>query len=239
MKKCCVPNPDTAIKSLSHSAPPFLQIYQKLLTTFGHQNWWPASSRFEVIVGAILTQNTNWRNVEQAIANLRRARQLSALALQEISEPNLAQLIKPAGFFQVKAKRLKNFMRFFFEEFDGRLDRMARQPMEILRPQLLSINGIGGETADCILLYALGKSSFVVDAYTRRILLRHGMIQLTDSYEAVRQKFMDVLPQDRQLYNEYHALIVQLGKQFCRTSPLCEICPVREVSLPVATELNS
>ena len=202
-------------------------IYTRLLKAFGPQQWWPAQTRFEVIVGAILTQNTNWGNVEKALTNLKRAKCLSPQALKTIPSKKLATLIRPAGYFNVKTKRLKNFISFLFQEYKGNLNAMKREETYALRKKLLSVNGIGPETADSILLYAFDKPVFVVDAYTKRILLRHGMIDETFDYHAIQDLFMRSLKLDVKMFNEYHALIVQLGKDFCKSKPACEKCVLR------------
>ncbi len=205
------------------------KIYNKLFEQFGPQHWWPGETAFEVIVGAILTQNTNWGNVEKAIANLKREKLLSIPALHGISRTRLAQAIKPAGYFNVKAERLKNVVGFLIERYNGDLAVMKRQPMDVLRRELLSVNGVGPETADSILLYALGKPVFVVDAYTKRFLRRHNLIEEGATYDEVQKLFADHLEKDVRLFNEYHALIVRLGKDFCKPSPRCEECLLKNV----------
>jgi endonuclease-3 related protein len=179
------------------------------------------------MIGAILTQNTSWNNVERAINRLKAERALSVSLLHQVDERILADWIRPAGYYRIKAKRLKHFLNFFIKEYEGRIKKMANQPLEVLRPQLLHVNGIGPETADSILLYALGKPIFVVDAYTQRIFSRHHYIEEEISYEDLQSYFMDRLPQDPHLYNEYHALLVRLGKTFCRKkNPRCQECPL-------------
>lgn len=210
----------------------FKKIYTRLFAHYGPQSWWPAQSPFEVIVGAILTQNTSWTNVEKAIFNLRQENLLTPQALKNIPLKNLSQWIKPAGYFNVKAKRLKSFVDFLFKEYDGRLDQMAKEPLEQLRKQLLSVNGIGPETADSILLYALDKPVFVVDAYTKRILSRHHLIDADAPYHEVQKKFTEELKADAAMFNEYHALIVRLAKDICRTKPRCEQCPLKDINYP-------
>ena len=208
------------------------KIYTRLFAEYGPQSWWPARSRFEVIVGAILTQNTNWTNVTKAVENLRRENLLTPAALKNISSKSLSQWIKPAGYFNVKAKRLKNFVDFFFKEYDGRFDRMAQEPLEELRKKLLSVSGIGPETADSILLYALDKPVFVVDAYTKRVLSRHHLIDKNADYHEVQKIFEENLTTDAGMFNEYHALIVRLAKDKCRTKALCERCPLQDINYP-------
>jgi len=200
------------------------QMYTRLFEAFGPQQWWPAQTQFEVIVGAILTQNTNWGNVEKALVNLKSKNLLSAHAFQNISQRKLAALIKPAGYFNVKAKRLKNFISFLFKEYNGHLRKMRKEERSTLREKLLAVNGIGPETADSILLYAFDMPVFVVDAYTKRILTRHNIIGIDEDYHAVQEKFMKALKCDTQMFNEYHALIVRLGKEYCKPKPLCEQC---------------
>ena len=201
-----------------------MQMYTRLLKAFGPQKWWPAQTQFEVIVGAILTQNTNWGNVEKALVNLKNKNLLTSQAFQNISQRKLASLIKPAGYFNVKAKRLKNFISFLFKEYDGHLRKMGKEERSILRRKLLAVNGIGPETADSILLYAFDTPIFVVDAYTKRILAHHNIIGLNEDYHDIQEKFMRALKCDTKMFNEYHALIVRLGKNYCKPKPLCEQC---------------
>ena len=202
------------------------KIYNHLLSTFGPCNWWPGDSPFEVIIGAILTQNTNWSNVEKAIQNLKNADLLTPEKINEIDTAEFAELIKPAGYFNVKARRIKKFMEWLFEYYDGDLSMMFDQDTEILRNELLSVNGIGPETADSILLYAGDKPTFVVDTYTHRIFSRHGLIPDDSSYHEIKEFFEDNLPDDVALYNEYHALIVQVGKEYCKPKKKCDKCPL-------------
>ncbi len=202
-------------------------IYQKLYSYFGPQHWWPANSPFEVIVGAILTQNTSWINVEKAVDNLKKRKLLEPDKLYRLSQKRLASLIVPAGYYNIKAKRLKKFLRFFFKSYQGSLKKMSIEDTQGLRRQLLFVNGIGPETADSILLYALDKPVFVVDAYTKRILLRHRLIQENAAYGEVQNFFMQNLDSEVKLFNEYHALLVKLGKEFClKNKPRCKICPL-------------
>jgi len=205
------------------------RIYQKLFFAFGPQEWWPARTRLEVIVGAILVQNTNWGNVEKAIVNLRQQHLLSLEKLKNISTQQLALVIKPAGYFRVKAKRLKNFIHFLFKEFDGSLNMMAKKRVPQLRQSLLSVNGVGPETADSIILYAFNKPVFVVDAYTKRVFTRHKFVKNTIDYQALQSLFSESLVADAIMFNEYHALIVYLGKTFCKLKkPLCALCPLKD-----------
>jgi endonuclease-3 related protein len=202
------------------------EIYDLLFKRFGPQDWWPGDTPFEVIVGAILTQNTNWTNVEKAIINIKNADTLSPDKLHSIDITKLAQLIRPAGYFNIKAKRLKNFLDWFFENYSGELKNLEIVRTPELREQLLSVRGIGPETADSILLYALNRLVFVVDAYTARICSRHHLIDEGADYHQIQETFESNLTCDIQLFNEYHALIVNLGKDFCRPTPKCEECPL-------------
>ncbi|MEA3362204.1 MAG: endonuclease III domain-containing protein [Thermodesulfobacteriota bacterium] len=205
--------------------------YQKLLNYYGSRNWWPAETPFEVVIGAILTQNTNWRNVEKAIANLRQADALTLEAILNLELATLEQLIRPSGFFRQKAERLQLFCRYLQEHHQGSLEHLFDQELNLVRNELLSQKGIGPETADSILLYAGQRPSFVVDAYTCRLFRRLGVLSGKENYTDVRDLFMSHLPQDIQLYNEYHALIVIHCKEFCRKKPLCNNCPVAEICL--------
>ncbi len=203
-----------------------MDIYSRLFSAFGRQHWWPGDGPFEVMVGAILTQNTNWGNVERAIENLKQAKALTPAAIHEMSHERLAGLIRPAGYFNVKAKRLKAFIEFFINRYSGRVSKMRKVDTETLRRELLSVNGIGSETADSMLLYALERPGFVIDAYTKRVLSRHGIMDGSESYERFQELFHTALSCDVQLFNEYHALLVRLGKDFCKPRPRCEGCPL-------------
>lgn len=202
--------------------------YQLLYQRFGPQYWWPAKTPFEVIVGAILTQNTSWANVEKAILNLRRASLLSPRKLYQVTIRKLARLIKPAGYFNIKARRLKNFINFLFSRYGGSLARMFNTDPWSLRAELLTIPGIGPETADSILLYAGDKPVFVIDAYTKRFLLRHNLIDADATYSAAQDIFLDNLQTDVGLFKEFHALIVRLAKEFCKSTPHCQGCALEE-----------
>lgn len=202
-------------------------IYKKLYSFFGPQHWWPGETPFEVAVGAILTQNTNWGNVERAIGNLKSARALLPKKIHKMPVNKLAFLIRPAGYFNIKAKRLKNFINFLFKGYEGCLDKLFSRDIGALRGELLSVNGIGEETADSIILYAAGRSIFVVDAYTRRVFSRHNFLNDKASYQDVQKFFMQNLPKDVKMFNEFHALIVKLGKEFClKNKPKCGQCPL-------------
>ncbi|OGQ05274.1 MAG: endonuclease [Deltaproteobacteria bacterium RIFCSPLOWO2_12_FULL_44_12] len=198
---------------------------------YGLLHWWPGETPFEVMVGAILTQNTAWSNVEKAIRNLKKSNLLSFKKLYRLPPSKLQKLIKPAGYFRVKTKRLKNFLEFLMKECGGDIKKLKRQSTKILRKKLLNVNGIGPETANSILLYALEKPIFVIDAYTKRILTRHYLIgeplkKPKATYEELQNLFMSRLKPSVSLYNEYHAQLVHIGKDFCRTKPRCEACPL-------------
>lgn len=203
------------------------RVYSVLRKTFGHQKWWPGDTPFEVMIGAILTQNTAWTNVEKAILNLKKAGKLSFGALRRVPVKKLSQLIRPAGYFNVKADRLKCFMDFLDRECGGDLSKLKRKTMPELRAKLLAVKGVGPETADSILLYALNKTSFVIDAYTKRIFSRHGLAGGHETYERWQEIFTRALPGDRDVYNDFHAQIVRTGKEHCRKSPRCVKCPLR------------
>ena len=202
------------------------EFYEALLARYGHQHWWPGETDFEVMVGAILTQNTNWKNVEKAIANLKTADLLIPPALDALTEKQLAEYIRPAGYFNIKSRRLKNLIRWLMEEFEGSLDPLRDYSIPRLREELLAINGIGRETADSIILYALHKPTFVVDTYTYRVLARHGCIDAESDYEQIKEFFESHLSEDVELFNEFHALIVQVGKNHCRPRAQCANCPL-------------
>ena len=202
------------------------EAYQRMLSTFGPQHWWPSESPLEVIVGAVLTQNTNWKNVESSIENLRDANLLSLHKLYEIEAAELETLIRPAGYFRVKAKRLKNVIEFIVERYRN-LETMIEQDCDKLRQELLEVNGVGPETADSILLYAANKPTFVIDAYTARIAKRHGWIEPEADYHALKEFFESQLEKETELFNEYHALIVQVGKDYCKPTPKCDGCPLQ------------
>ncbi len=200
--------------------------YDALFAAYGPQHWWPARTPTEVIIGAILTQNTAWRNVERAIANLGEANALDWTRLRDLPPEQLAELIRPAGTYQVKTRRLKAFIAWFWERYDGDLERMFATALPTLREELLSVSGIGRETADAILLYAGQLPSFVVDAYTARVLYRHGLIDEPADYDEIKDLFESSLPTDVPLFNEYHALLVQVGKLHCRPRARCADCPL-------------
>ena len=205
-------------------------LYHRLGDAFGPQEWWPASSSFEVMVGAILTQATNWHNVEQAITRLKAARRLHPHRLLAMPRGHLEEAIRPTGYFREKAERLRRFTVWFVTRYGGISHRMFRRPWRLLREELLALNGIGPETADTMLLYAGGQPVFVIDAYTTRILRRHRLIGWRDRYEDIQQLIVRALPKQVSLYNEFHALLVAAGKRFChRTRPDCEHCPLGDL----------
>ncbi|MBU4252245.1 MAG: endonuclease III domain-containing protein [Candidatus Omnitrophica bacterium] len=202
-------------------------IFKRLYAVFGAQHWWPADSVFEIMVGAILTQNTNWSNVQKAILMLKEKKLLTAPKLYALPQKQLAGLIKSAGYYNVKAARLKSFLKFFFDCYAAKIKLMGAQDLKTLRAQLLAVKGIGPETADSMLLYALNKPVFVVDTYTKRILSRHGLIKAETDYSQCQDIFMRNLNHDARLFGEYHALLVKLGKDYCRKqNPKCETCPL-------------
>jgi endonuclease-3 related protein len=205
-------------------------IYTKMFKRFGPQQWWPGETPFEVMVGAILTQNTNWGNVEKAIRNLQHHGVLDAREMLALPPAQLAELIRPAGYFNVKTQRLRNFLSYFVETYDADVARMRKRQLSELRDELLTVKGIGRETADSILLYALGKPIFVIDAYTHRVFLRHFLITEEADYEEMQQLMMAAFPEDVPHYNEYHALLVRVGKEFCKPKPQCEHCPLNGVN---------
>jgi endonuclease-3 related protein len=217
------------------------EIYKLLFDRFGPQHWWPGETQFEIITGAILTQNTSWANVEKAIANLKSANLLTPEKLYHLDTSQLAELIRPAGYYNIKATRLKNFLNWLFSNYDGRLENLEALDTDRLRAELLAVKGVGRETADSILLYAFDRPIFVVDAYTARVAVRHGLIEPDADYEQLRELFQSNLPQsapegrdlaeggDVQLFNEYHALLVRLGKEFCRPVARCPSCPLEKL----------
>lgn len=203
-------------------------MYDAMHSALGPSRWWPGETPFEVAVGAILTQNTNWKNVEKAIANLKERDLLSAEKMYALPQGELAELIRPAGYYNIKAVRLRNFLEFFRNEAEFDMEVLKVQELDEVREKVLSVKGIGPETADSILLYALEMPTFVVDAYTHRLMVRHGLVDEDVDYHELRALFMDSLPEDVALYNEFHALIVRVGKDWCRKKAgLCETCPLQ------------
>ena len=216
-------------ESYDYSVNKLLEIYDILLEHFGPQGWWPGETPFEIMVGAVLTQNTNWSNVGKAIDNLKNENLLTFEKLHDLPVEVLAQKIKPAGYFNIKAVRLKNLLDFMARKHDGSLEEMFALDVHSLREEILTVKGIGPETADSILLYAGNKPVFVVDAYTHRIFTRHNIVAADDGYYEIQEYFLLSLPEDIALFNEYHALIVRVGKEFCKKSkPLCQQCPLGE-----------
>ena len=207
-----------------------LTIYESLYKTFGPQHWWPAKTRFEIIVGAILTQQTTWKNVEKAIKNLRGNHLLTIKSLANAPLKKIEELVQPAGYYHQKSKRLKEISTYFLRKYQGNLNKLFKKNTKSLREELLTLPGIGEETADSILLYAGEKRIFVVDAYTRRILQRLGLLSSND-YDRIRMFFEDNLPKEIKIYQELHALLVKLGKEFCKRKPLCKICPLNKEKL--------
>jgi endonuclease-3 related protein len=212
-----------------------MNIYRTLYQAYGPRDWWPGETSFEVMVGAILTQNTSWRNVEKAIQKLKEKGVLNPKGIHRLRKSELAPLIKSSGYYRIKGDRLKSFVDFLFEEYNGNIKRMGKERLGEVREKLLGVNGIGPETADSILLYGLKKPIFVVDAYTKRILSRHGVISEKASYDEVQKLFMEHLPLDEKLFNEYHALLVYLGKTMCKKIPKCELCPIKSIKVPKVT----
>jgi endonuclease-3 related protein len=204
-----------------------MAMYRALFKAYGPQHWWPGDTPFEIMVGAVLTQNTAWVNVEKAIRNLKRERLLSPARLRAVAPRRLARLIRPSGYFNIKADRLGHLMAFLAGRYGGSLTRMLEDDPDELRKGLLLVSGIGPETADAIILYAAGKPVFVVDAYTKRIFGRHGLVSDGARYDHVQQLFMGSLPRNAGLFNEYHALLVMVGKRHCKKSaPRCSGCPL-------------
>ncbi|MBN2311668.1 MAG: endonuclease III domain-containing protein [Candidatus Hydrogenedentes bacterium] len=202
------------------------RLYERLAAHYGPTHWWPGESPFEIAVGAVLTQNTAWASVEKAIANLKRARLLGPKKILACSDATLHEALRPSGYFRVKTKRLRSFCHYLCAAYGGSMRRMARRPLDALRPELLAVDGVGPETADDILLYACEKPVFVVDAYTRRILSRHRLCPPDIAYEDLRALFEGRLDADVALFKEYHGLIVYTGKDFCRRNPKCAGCPL-------------
>jgi endonuclease-3 related protein len=221
------PNAPPAALARTHAVLPLA--YRRLFGERGHQHWWPGETPFEVVVGAILTQNTAWTNVERAIAALKAAGALDPASILALPQERLAALIRPAGYYNVKARRLREVVRFVVDEAGGRIESLAGRDPAALRASLLAIPGVGRETADSILLYAIGVPSFVVDAYTRRIFGRIGVVDPDADYDAIRAAFEAALPRDAPLFNDYHAQIVAHGKHVCRTVPRCAECGIADL----------
>jgi endonuclease-3 related protein len=210
----------------------YSEAYQLLYDHFGPQHWWPGESPLEIMVGAILTQNTNWSNVQKAIANLKSEKLLDYQSLSQLSVDELAQLIRPAGYYNLKAQRLKNLFDMVADSYGGEVDLFLSDELGSARENLLAVKGVGPETADSILLYACGHPVFVVDMYTHRVFSRHNMVEEETDYQSIQDVFVDHLPQDLRLYNEFHALIVRVAGTFCKkTKPLCEKCPLQGLNV--------
>ena len=210
----------------------YSEAYRLLFDHFGPQAWWPGDTPFEIMVGAVLTQNTNWSNVQKAIDNLKSENLLSYPSLCQLTTDEIAQLIRPAGYYNLKAKRLRNLLDMVATIYHGELESFIKDDLEPARENLLAVNGIGPETADSILLYACNHPVFVVDLYTHRVFSRHNMVLEETDYSTIQNVFVDHLPRDIQLYNEFHALIVRVARTFCKkTKPLCEKCPLQGLNL--------
>ncbi len=208
----------------------YFEIYEKLNSFFGQRSWWPTVSKnpkLEICFGAILTQNTAWLNVEKAIKNLEESSLIDVEKIRNIKTKRLASLIKPAGYYNQKAKKLKLFCDFLTKNYGSDLNKLFSLNIEELRKELLGIKGIGNETADSIILYSAGKPLFVVDAYTKRVFSRIGLTKEKGSYEEIQKQFMNNLPENTELFNNFHALIVEQGKTFCRKKPRCDSCPLK------------
>jgi endonuclease-3 related protein len=204
----------------------FLNFYKTLFKTFGSQHWWPGETPFEIMVGAILTQNTNWRNASAAIESIKNAGLMHPKRLLA-HHRRIPTLIRTSGFYRAKSKYLRSFLRYYVNEYGGNIKKMSGRGTHVLRKELLALTGIGPETADSMLLYALGRKIFVVDAYTRRIFSRHGLIDADGSYDNIQKIIQQNLPASSRLFNEYHALLVRVGKTYCRKNdPLCDACPL-------------
>jgi endonuclease-3 related protein len=221
--------PITHKKKSLHLALMIMDIYHRLHQRYGDQYWWPGETPFEIIIGAILTQSTSWKNVEKAIANLKREHLLSCRALWKIEEKQLAELIRSSGYYNAKAKKVKSFVQFLHDRYQCQLNKMFAVPVRELRIELLAVHGIGEETADSILLYAGNKPVFVIDAYTKRIFSRLRIIKPQIKYQEVQQLFMHHLPTDAKLFNEYHALLVAFGKSQCAKRPDCSHCFLKDL----------
>lgn len=208
----------------------FLDVYKRLATHYGPQHWWPADSPFEILVGAILTQNTNWANVTLAISNLKEADCLNYAAIQSMPVETLAEYIRPSGYYKIKAGRLKNLLQMIADTYEGELQFLCDDSLDGARENLLRVKGVGPETADSILLYVAEKPVFVIDTYTHRVFSRHELVLEDNDYYGLQQEFLDNLPEDIALFNEFHALIVAVAKEFCKKGkPRCKECPLHGV----------
>jgi len=208
----------------------FLRVYDRLYAHYGPQYWWPGESNLEIMVGAVLTQNTNWTNVEKALANLKNSDQLSFSCLHNMPIEELAEYIRPAGYYNIKARRLKNLFQMIEDEYEGEITFLFEDSLDESRENLLRVKGVGPETADAILLYAAKKPAFVIDTYTHRVFSRHELVEEDTDYYSLQQEFLDSLPEDVALFNEFHALIVAVAKEFCKKKkPRCSNCPLQRV----------
>lgn len=203
-----------------------MEMFNLMLERLGPQHWWPGDGPFEMMVGALLTQNTSWTNVEKAINNLKGMNLLTVESIHELSKEKLAEIIRPAGYFNIKATRLKNLVDMLMERYEGDIVRLFDEGTDVQRERLLSVKGIGPETADSIILYAAHKPVFVIDAYTYRVLNRHNMADDQATYDELQELFMSNLEPDHELFNEFHALIVKTAKLYCRKNPQCDECPL-------------
>ncbi len=211
---------------MSRTSQLLMEMYEAMVARFGRLDWWPGDSPLEIAVGAILAQNTNWRNVEKALANLFDADCMSITALYEMPQEQLAELIRPAGYYNVKTKRLKNFIAAVYDSFGDDLEGFLDRSVSTLQEELLAVNGIGRETADSMILYAAKKTTFVVDTYTFRVLYRHLIIGPEDDYESVKELMESSLPADADLFNDYHGQLVTIGKKYCKKTAKCTGCPL-------------
>jgi endonuclease-3 related protein len=227
-----------ALRLSSPTGRKLMYMFDLMLDHFGPQHWWPGETELEIMVGAILTQNTNWNNVERAIYKLKKDNLLSMKALHSISQEELAKKIRPAGYYNIKAGRLKNLIKSLTERYEGNIDNFLNEETLELREFLLSVKGVGPETADSIILYAANRPLFVIDAYTYRILNRHNMVDDSMTYDELQGLFMDNLPEDYELYNEFHALIVRTGKEYCGRRAKCDICPLQEWEYDINKYIN-
>jgi endonuclease-3 related protein len=216
-----------------------MNFYRELLARFGPRHWWPAETPFEVCVGAVLTQNTAWKNVTRAITNLMEADVLDPEKIFALPLNELAELIRPAGYYNVKAQRLRNFVSLLMERHEGNLFSLLSLPRNSLRRELLSVNGIGPETADSIILYAAHKPVFVTDAYTKRILYRHGLVAHTADYASIQNLFESNLTMDVGLFNDFHAQLVAVGHHYCKKKPLCPDCPLQQFPVRKDRQMNT
>ncbi|MDP6543031.1 MAG: endonuclease III domain-containing protein [Phycisphaerae bacterium] len=208
------------------TAQTLMEMYEAMLKRFGNHGWWPGDGPLEVCLGAILTQNTSWTNVEKALDNLRNAGAVSISVLQQMDPDSLAGLIRPAGYYNIKAGRLKNFIASVYESYGDDIAAFLDRSVSVLQSELLGVNGIGRETADSIILYAAGKPTFVIDRYTCRMMVRHEMTCPEEDYQQVKDLFESSLPEDLELWKDYHAQIVAVGKEYCRPKAKCAGCPL-------------